>query len=105
MKIFVGSSSSRESLDLVREIEALLEEQAHEPVPWYTPGLFPPGERKHGELRHPNDLAGLTYIDVSPNRRARGRLELSIWAQKLSTPREIVLSRHGGLIDLNLLTT
>jgi hypothetical protein len=38
-----------------------------------------------GDPRHPIDLAGLTYIDLSPSRRARGKVELSIWARSLTT--------------------
>jgi hypothetical protein len=44
MRIFIGSSSEIESLTLVRDIAAWLGEEAHEPIPWDTPGLFPPGE-------------------------------------------------------------
>lgn len=141
MKIFIGSS--RESLDLVREIEVWLEEKGHQPIPWDKPGLFMPGEQtfrtlmtisrdcdaavfvfgaddtvwyrgdtvpsprdnvlieyglfagglgphkaivcRNGDPKHPIDLAGLTYIDLHPNRRARGKLELAIWAQRLTT--------------------
>jgi predicted nucleotide-binding protein len=43
LRIFIASS--RESLDLVHEIEVWLEEQGHESVPWDKPGLFMPGEQ------------------------------------------------------------
>lgn len=141
MKIFIGSS--RESLDLVHEMEVWLEEQGHEPLPWDQPGLFAPGHQtfqrlmtisreceaavfvfgeddrvwyrgdtvpsprdnilieyglfagalgpekaivcRNGDPKHALDLAGLTYIDLSAARRARGKLELTIWARKLTT--------------------
>ena len=41
MKIFIASS--RESIDRLRDIEVWLEEDGHDPLPWDTPGLFPPG--------------------------------------------------------------
>jgi predicted nucleotide-binding protein len=43
MKIFIGSS--RESIDLVREIGYWLEEKGHEALPWDKPGLFMPGDQ------------------------------------------------------------
>ena len=43
MKIFIASS--RESIDRLRDIEVWLEEDGHDPLPWDTPGLFPPGDQ------------------------------------------------------------
>ncbi len=39
---------------------------------------------RDGKSKKPVDLAGLTYIDVSQARRERARLELSLWARRLS---------------------
>jgi len=141
MEIFIGSS--RESLDLVREIEVWLEEQGHQPIPWDKPGLFMPGDHtfntligisrsaegavfifsdddrvwyrgdsasqprdnvlieyglfagalgpkkaiicRNGSLKHAADLLGINYIDVSEPRRARAKLELSMWARRLDS--------------------
>ena len=43
MKIFIASS--KENINLMREIEVWLEENNHESIPWDKPGLFPPGEQ------------------------------------------------------------
>ena len=43
MKIFIASS--KESIELMREIEMWIQEDNHEPMPWDQPGLFPPGEQ------------------------------------------------------------
>lgn len=43
MKIFLGSSSSTESLSDLRKIAMLIEEEGHEPLPWNKAGLFPLG--------------------------------------------------------------
>jgi hypothetical protein len=141
MKIFIGSS--RERSNLVASIEVWIEQQGHEPVPWYQPGLFGIGEHtfktliqisrtvqaavfvfspddqiwyrgeslkqprdnvlieyglfagalgpektaicRDGDPRHAVDLAGLAYIDLSEHSRARGKLELSIWAGRLAS--------------------
>ncbi len=40
---------------------------------------------RDGSPKHPVDLAGLTYIDLSVTRRSRGKLELSIWAGRLTS--------------------
>ncbi|MGH3722161.1 MAG: nucleotide-binding protein [Pseudonocardiaceae bacterium] len=141
MKIFIGSS--RESLELAKDIALWLEERDHEAIIWDQPGLFLPGEQtmrilidisrrvdaavlvfgpddrgwyrgdtvlqprdnvlieyglfagalgpqkaivcSYGDTKHPVDLAGLTYIDLSLTRRDRGKLDLSIWARRLTT--------------------
>jgi len=141
MKIFIASS--KESVDLMREIEAWLQEYGHEPLPWDKPGLFPPGEQtfltliniskqvdgaicvfgeddkiwyrgdsalqprdniliefglfvgtlgprkaiicRHGTPKHSTDLQGITFIDLNQERRARGRIELNIWASNLGS--------------------
>jgi hypothetical protein len=43
MKIFIASS--KESVDLMRDIEMWVEEASYEPIPWDQPALFPPGEQ------------------------------------------------------------
>jgi hypothetical protein len=141
MKIFIGSS--KESIEVLREVEIWLQEHNHEPLPWDQPGLFPPGEQtfltliniskvvdgaicifgeddrvwyrgdaaaqprdnvlieyglfvgalgprkaiicKHGKPKDPDNLLGITAIDLSKEQRARGRQELRIWANRLST--------------------
>jgi hypothetical protein len=141
MEIFIGSS--RESVDLVREIEVWLEEHGHQPTPWDNLGLFPPGEQtlniligisrrvegaifvfnaddkiwyrsdsvsqprdnvlieyglfagalgptkaiicRNGNPKQAVDLHGLTFIDISEQRRARAKLEISIWARNLAS--------------------
>lgn len=55
-----------------------------------------------GDPRHPVDLAGLTCIDLSPARRERGKLELTIWARRLTTsPTDpAVLRLHAKILEL-----
>lgn len=43
MKVFLGSSGSAESLDDLRKIAILIEEEGHTPVSWKKEGLFPLG--------------------------------------------------------------
>lgn len=150
MEIFIGSS--RESIDLVREVEVWLEEQGHKPLPWDKPGLFMPGDHtfntlisisrrvegaififgeddevwyrsdaakqprdnvlieyglfagalgpkksiicRDGNPKHAIDLLGITYIDITESRRARAKLEISIWSRHLdSNPQDPELIR------------
>ena len=140
MKIFLGSS--RESIDVLKEVAVWIEEQGFEPIPWDKPGLFIPGSNtlhrlieisrqvdgaiflfseddkvwyradttsqprdnvlieyglfvgalgahkaiifKNGKPRPASDILGISFIDVSENRRHRAKLETNIWCRNLT---------------------
>ena len=44
---------------------------------------------RDGNPKNPTDIAGITYIDVSQDRRLNGRRELEMWADRLE-PRRLV---------------
>jgi hypothetical protein len=101
-----GEQTMRVLIDLSRRVEAAILIFGADDKVWYRGdsvlqprdnvifeyGLFAGALGPHraivcrnGDARHPGDLAGITTIDLSPPRRDRGKIELSIWARKLST--------------------
>jgi len=87
MKIFIASS--KESIDLMREIEVWIQEANHEPLPWDKPGLFPPGEQTF-----------LTLINIS--KQIDGAIcvfgeDDNIWyrGDAATQPRDNVLIEYG----------
>ena len=52
MNIFLGSSSSIKSLDDLREIAMLIEDEGHTPIPWNKAGVFPLGNYVAESLRN-----------------------------------------------------
>lgn len=52
MNIFLGSSSSPKSLDDLRKIAMLIEEEGHTPLPWNKAGLFQLGNYAAESLRN-----------------------------------------------------
>jgi Predicted nucleotide-binding protein containing TIR-like domain len=87
MKIFIASST--ENLDLLREIEAWIQECGHEPYPWDKPGLFPPGHQTF-----------LSLIEISKEVEAAIFLfgnEDKVWyrGDAVAQPRDNVLIEYG----------
>ncbi|MCL2580092.1 MAG: nucleotide-binding protein [Oscillospiraceae bacterium] len=87
MKIFIAGS--KESIELMREIECWLQENDHEPMPWDGIGRFPPGEQTF-----------LTLIDIS--KKVDGAIcifgaddELWYRADAARQPRDNVLIEYG----------
>lgn len=163
MEIFIGSS--RECLNIVREVEVWLEDVEHQPLPWDMPGLFEPGEQTFQTLikiskrvggaififseddkiwyrndtssgqprdnvlieyglfagilglkkaiicrldspKQSVDLSGLTFIDISENKRSRAKLEISLWSKKLGSkpldPAILLLQGKVGELERKL---
>lgn len=51
MNIFIGSSSSTQSLDDLRRIAMIIEQEGHIPYPWNKSGVFPLGKYITESLR------------------------------------------------------
>lgn len=114
MKLFIGSSNSKQSLADLRQIAMLIEEENHEPICWNKAGVFPLGNYVLDTLRDISmnvDAAILIFNeddkvwyrnDYALQPRDNVVLEYGIFFSQLGRDRTIICRRGEAKIPSDL---
>jgi hypothetical protein len=69
MKIFIGSSKSKQALIDLRKIATIIEDAGHIPLPWNKVGMFPPGKGIAESLREISNRVDAAILIFSEDDR------------------------------------